>query len=65
MSVCIFCMYVCIYVCMFVSKYDFVWAGNCNLINTKVLMLFLPNGVLSECEVLPLKCFGGSVFPWH
>ena len=33
--------------------YDFVWAGNCNLVNIKVLMLFLPRGVHSECEVLP------------
>ena len=35
-------------------KIDFVLAGNCNLINIKVLMLFLPRGVHSECEVLPL-----------
>ena len=25
--------------------YDFVWAGNCNLINIKVLILFLPVSV--------------------
>ena len=53
--------------------YDFVWAGNCNLINIKiftlfpagncnlmnikVFTLFLPGGVHSECEVLPLNCF--------
>ena len=49
-----------------IYDFDFVWAGNCNLINIKVLMLFLPRGVQIECEVLPLNFFyGGSVFPWH
>ena len=38
--------------------YDFIRAGNCNLINIKFLMLFLPRGVHSECEVLPLMFFG-------
>ena len=37
--------------------YDFGWAGHCNMMNIKVLMLFLPRGVHSECEVLPLYCF--------
>ena len=45
----------------YIIIYDFGWAGNCNLINIKVLMLFLPRGVDSECQV-PLNCFGGSVF---
>ena len=34
--------------------YDFVWAGNCNLINIKVLMLFLP--IQGVCTV-SVKCY--------
>ena len=37
--------------------YDFVLAGNCNLITINVVMLFLPRGVHSECELLPLNWF--------
>ena len=44
------------YMMNYLLIYDFVWAGNCNLINIKVLMLFLPRGVHSECELLPLNC---------
>ena len=40
-----------------IMPYDFVWAGNCNLMNIKVFTLFLPRGVHSECEVLPRYCF--------
>ena len=36
---------------------DFVSAGNCNLINIKVLILFQPRGVHSECDVLQLNYF--------
>ena len=32
--------------------HDFVWTGNCTLINIKVLILFLPRSMNSEFEAL-------------